>query len=211
MFNWKVEDMALMAEWEHTCKRTHVFKCESELSRDDKLAFVDSMQSGELGYLLDIVSKYESANIPKDKKGCPKPSSLRAWLAKNDARMLIDRESSVGRVKFFSFYGWRYIYDLHSYKDIHDDIVDEFFHLQLLDCLRQEQTYFKEHDEYCVLTAKLFGRIQNLSIFGNLSMPGNEAIYVYDDSWDEKRPLTIEELKLLLSECDKECPTSILF
>ncbi len=208
MFTWKVEDMVLMNEESIMYKgEERIFNCELELSREEKIAFVDSMNNGELSILLDLISKYEeeSTNLPKSKHGYVYTNSLRAWLTKNDPKKLVDRDFEVGRINFFASYGGRTISQPHRSYDTYYDLVDEFFHRQLLDCLRLERNYFKEHDEYCILTAKLAKCIDyyNEAFDVNLGLCSNEKIYVYDDEWDKKRLITVDEAKLLLKKYDE--------
>jgi len=52
MFEWKVEDMVLMNN-NHMDVGVKIYDCEAEVSREDKIAFVDSMTDGKLSYILD--------------------------------------------------------------------------------------------------------------------------------------------------------------
>ena len=209
MFTWKVEDMVLMNEESFVYKgATRIFNCELELSREEKIAFVDSMYNNNFLYLLDIIEKYklESIDMPKTKNGCPRSSSLKTWLTKNDPKMLIDRDFEIGRIKSFAFCSKRYIYD--SQNDYYNDLVDEFFHLQLLECLRQERNYFKEHDEYSIAIQKLIQCVNNYhTSFGvDLTVSSNGKAYITrinDKGFYQKRPITLKEAKLLLKKYDE--------
>ena len=103
MFEWKIEDMALMNERCNTYIGIEkIYNCETKLSREEKIAFVDSMQDGNLSYILNLVEKFEKEkeNLTKDQYGCIKTVSLKAWIIKNDSRKLIDNHYSYGRINF---------------------------------------------------------------------------------------------------------------
>ena len=53
MFEWKVEDMALMNQKSGLfLGKEKIYNCESKVSREDKIAFVDSFQDGKLSYYI---------------------------------------------------------------------------------------------------------------------------------------------------------------
>ena len=59
MFEWKVEDMALLNQKGGVfIGKEKIYDCESNVSREDKIAFVDSLQDGKLSYLLYLIDKF---------------------------------------------------------------------------------------------------------------------------------------------------------
>ena len=83
MFNWKVEEMKLMNSKKNF---NGAYFLEDEVSREDKIAFVDSMQDGKLSYIIAMIRKFESErdSMPKSQWGKVKTVSLKAWLKRND-------------------------------------------------------------------------------------------------------------------------------
>ena len=60
MFEWKVEDMALLNQKGGVfIGKEKIYDCESKVSREDKIAFVDSFQDGKLSYLLSLIDKFK--------------------------------------------------------------------------------------------------------------------------------------------------------
>lgn len=113
MFEWKVEEMALMnnhADVYNGRYKTTVYACEGSVSREDKIAFVDSMADGKLSYLLSLIEKFNSdkENLPKKDSmfGEPevKTTSLKAWIKRNDTKYpqkMIDDWFKYGKYNFF--------------------------------------------------------------------------------------------------------------
>ena len=74
MFEWKVEDMVLMNQKSGLfLGKEKIYNCESKVSREDKIAFVDNFQDGKLSYLLYLIDKfnedYDSLTKTKSKQG----------------------------------------------------------------------------------------------------------------------------------------------
>lgn len=200
MFEWKIEDMSLMNEAAAADNpKKYVFKCESEVSREDKIAFVDSMNDGRLSYLLNLQEKFdaEKDSLPKDRFGATKTVSLKSWLKRNDPRQMVDTQFNYGLYGVLG--AIRYIH--HTYKNVHDmhtDFVDEAFHRQLWKCENAERAYFAEHDEYSILKNQL--REKGLSItFGvHLAFWGSGKITIQNEDGTQEREITMEEIKELL-------------
>ena len=69
MFEWKLEDMALLNQKSSVFfGKEKIYDCENKVSREDKIVFVDSKQNGILSYLLMLVEKFnkEKESMPKD-------------------------------------------------------------------------------------------------------------------------------------------------
>ena len=119
MFKWDVKEMALLKEFKENngngIVRGYIFKCESELSREEKIAFVDERYDGKLSYILGLVDKFnaEKDSLPKDSWGNIKTVSLKAWINRNDTkygksdyRRIIDSCYDYGKVYFVNCDRW---------------------------------------------------------------------------------------------------------
>lgn len=208
MFEWKVEDMALMNERSNVyLGNEKIYSCEHEISREDKIAFVDSMQDGALTYILELAKKFEEEKetLKKDQWGYVKTVSLKAWLRKNDIRSLVDRQYTYGRVyllmteRNIKRINGNYTYN--TYKDY----VDEMFHRQLKKCEREERAYFLAHDEYSILKKEFREKSRKYdTTFGVHCVDcSSGALYVVNENPYMEREITIDELKELLSKYEQ--------
>lgn len=208
MFTWNVEDMALLNQ-----KTTiyigdeKIYNCEHGVSREDKIAFVDSMQDGKCSYLLALIEKFEQEkeSLPKDKWGEVRTNSLQGWVRRNDTkyqRPLIDIEYRYGE---YSLLGMeRYITNnIKGRYDVYEDLADELFHRQLQSCERQESNYFKEHDEYEILKKKFRDRNYDTTFGVKIYSWSSGRLTVADENSRLERDITIEELKELLSKYEQ--------
>ena len=209
MFEWKVEDMILMNQKGGVFLRggkEKIYDCESNTSREDKIAFVDSKQDGILSYLMTLIEKFNQDvdNMPKDQWNNVKTVSLKAWIKKNDtkySRPIIDDHYRYGR--YFVLGMERYITsNSKGCYDTYEDLVDELFHRQLKTCEQEEQSYFLEHDEYSILKRK-FGEMMDKysTIFGVSIVTSGNNYYV--GNFKENREITVDELKDLLSKYEQ--------
>ena len=210
MFEWKVEEMKLMNSQN---KISGIFNCEYEVSREDKIEFVDSMQDGKLSYIIGMILNFEEIKdtLPKDQYGEVKTVSLKAWLRKNDTfynRPIFKNDYYHGKFNLIGVERFIHINPINtkgSYYDHYVDLVDEVFHRQLIECCSLEKKYFREHDEYSILK----DRFRHLSheyrtSFGvHTGYCSNGEVYVYDDENSEHREITIEELKRLIPLYDR--------
>lgn len=214
MFEWKVEEMKLMNNHNDNYVgryKTNVYSCESSVSREDKIAFVDSMQDGKLSYILSLIEKFnaDKESLPK-KDGMfrepeVKTTSLKAWIKRNDTkyeRPLIDAWFKHGKYNILGCE--RNIQNSRKGTyDYYEDLVDEVFRRQLMECERKEEKYFSEHDEYSILKAK-FKEFENKyrTTFGvSVVESSNREVSVGD--FDRKREITINELKELISKYEQ--------
>lgn len=208
MFQWKVEDMALVNERKAVegDKGTYIYKCE-KASREEKIEFVDKMQEGKLSYLVNLADKFqkEKDEISKNKKGEINTNSLKAWVKRNDTRSLIDIKWRYGTFNFLSTQRDIMNINQSSYTvryDSYDNFVDEVFHRQLVKCEEEERKYFLSHDEYSILKAK-FREKQS-------KYPTTFGVYIWDcsdgricvahEDGDKERDITIQELRELLDK-----------
>lgn len=206
MFEWKVEDMALMNERGFLrMGKEKIYTCESKLTREEKIAFVDSMQDGKLSYILNLVEKFkfERDKLAKDKWDNIKTVSLNAWLRRNDERKVADTTCNYGRICFLGIKRLIDNMEMQNRYDTYKDYVDECFHRQLKECETAEKKYFLEHDEYSILKSKLRD-VKHRTNFGvHMSYCSDGNIYIYDDEGKKSREITIDELKLLLSKYEQ--------
>ena len=218
MFTWKVEELKLRNE---NCKtyvgKERIFNCESELTREEKIAFVDNMQDGKLSYILELVDKFnrDESTLPKDAYGNVKTISLKAWINRNDTKYgntdytrIIDSWYNYGKIHFLGcerWITWDDFEDKKSYYDIYVNYVDEIFHRQLKQCLKMENEYFRAHDEYEILKEKFRNKNYSTTFGVNIGMCSNGCIYVYETEGEKRREreITIDELKYLLSKYDE--------
>lgn len=209
MFEWKVEDMVLMnQEGGIIINKEKIYDCENEVSREDKIAFVDSMTDGKLSYILGLIEKFEQdkESLPKDGWGNVKTVSLKAWIKRNDtkySRPVIDDWYKYGKYTILRC-------DRHietnrkGTYDTYEDLVDECFHRQLKKCQQEEINYFHEHDEYSILKKKFRERGYDTTFGVHIADWSDGRMTVRDESDDSKeRDITIDELKELLSKYEQ--------
>lgn len=211
MFEWKVEDMALLNEKGGIfLGKKKIYNCESKVSRKDKIAFVDSLQDGRLSYLLFLIEKFNSEkdSLPKDNWDNVKTVSLKAWIKRNDtkySRPIIDDWYHYGKYRILGTERWI----TSNYKgtyDTYEDLVDEVFHRQLKECKDKEHKYFLEHDEYSILKEKFRNKKYSTTFGVNIATCSDGSIYIYDgDSFydSEHREITIDELKYFLDRYEE--------
>lgn len=210
MFEWKVEDMVLLNQKGGVyIGNEKIYDCEHRVSREDKIAFVDSLNDGKLSYILSLVEKFneDKESMPKDNWGYVKTVSLKAWIKRNDDRKLLDNNYTYGDIRFIGGRNIQYISfrgrnGYGYYYDTYEDYVDEVFHRQLKECEEKERIYFLEHDEYSILKKKFRDRKYNTTFGVQIITSSNGEIYVRDD-YDARREITIDELKELLAKYEQ--------
>lgn len=204
MFEWNVEDMKLLNQ---KCNifigKEKIYNCENEVSREEKIKFVDKMKDGKLSYILNLAQKLErdKENMSVDQLGDVKTISLKAWIKRNDDKKLIDSTYKYGNIRFLAKRNIQSINLKYAY-DTYDNYVDEIFHRQLKECEQMEHEYFLEHDEYSILKQK-FRDKKYCTAFGvHINIWSNGRICVCDKNENE-RDITIDELKYLLGKYDE--------
>lgn len=201
MFIWNVENMVLMNQ------KGKILDLGNNISREEKIEFIDKMQEGKLSYLLDLLKKFndERTNFKYDNRGDIKTSSLKPWLKKNDTLSLVDDWYHYGA---FSLLGINYNIQSRS-NNMDDDnycgFVDNMFHKQLEECEKLERQYFFAHDEFSILKLKIEDKCEQYDTsFGiNLNFSSNGDVYIYDEGCVNSREVTLEELKELSDKYDK--------
>lgn len=215
MFEWKVEEMALMKskKSEYLGYRkgdATLFDCESSLSREDKISFIDGMQDGKMSYLLSLIEKFnaDKESLPKREsifgEAEVKTTSLKAWIKRNDTKYpqkIIDDWYKYGK---YNLLGCER--NIQSNRkgdyDYYEDLVDEVFRRQLIECENAEQKYFREHDEYSILKKKFEEKQRQYgTTFGVSIVTGSRGVHVGD--FDNSRDITIDELKELLTKYEQ--------
>ena len=200
MFTWKLEELQLYKECEGKPK-THIFECEAETSREDKIAFVDSLTEGQLSYVLGLIDKLkeEKDTLALDQWGDIKTVSLIAWIKRNDTKYgnpIVSTYCTYGMAKVLGV--GRYI---QREGETHDDYVDKVFHAALVECVEKERDYFLAHDEYSILKEKFRNRGFDSS-FGVKIFDYSDKMVVEDEEGNG-RPITLEELKDLNAKCEQ--------
>lgn len=211
-FEWKIEDMALMNEKGniYICNEK-IYKAENELTREEKIEFLDSMNDGLTSYILNLADKLkeDKANgvIKKDKYGQMNTISFAAWIKKNDTRNCVDSTYDRGEIRFSPC---RNINRLDTNvsmfrSSIYTDYVDEAFHIKLKDFEKQERQYFKSHDEYEILKTKVSKYSDKYGTFGLNIWKTSRGLYFYknDDANSLGRQITLDELKLFYSKYEE--------
>lgn len=205
---WNVEELKLYNQKGGVFfGKEKIYDCESKVTREEKIAFIDNLIDGKLSYLLELIDKFnkDKETLPKDNWGYIKTVSLKAWINRNDTkyeRKIIDNKFTIGEYRLL---GTKRNIDS-NYKgtyDTYEDLVDELFHRQLKECEHIEMNWFLEHDEYSILK-KNFGNRKYDTTFGvNIGERSNGDIYVYEENGENKRDITIDELKELLSKYEE--------
>lgn len=159
MYTWDVTQMMLRKEQVSSKRGDDVYFSDiANVSREDKIEFLDRMNEGKISYLLDLVEKFRIAE-PKMARGSfgdVRTQSLVAWLKKNDTRNLIDRHYHHGQVSVLRSERWfQHFLEVSGSWDRYEDFVDEIFFRQLKICLAEEDKYFREHDEFEIAKSKV--------------------------------------------------------
>ena len=210
MFDWKVEEMKLYEERKEygNGKRGYHFECERSTSKEDKIAFIDSLTDGKMSYVIELTNQLEQDKNDKkvvvDQWGWVKTNSLVAWVKRTDkkyGRPIINTSYNYGRFEVGGMNGNIQTF----YKDdiVGDgDFIDCVFNKVLHECADKEYSYFLEHDEYSVLKTK-FRERGFWSTFGvNISDYSSGELCVSDKEGND-RPITMEELKELIEKCEQ--------
>lgn len=211
MFEWKVEDLKLLEETKRGgtfIGDERVFSCESKLTREEKIEFVDKITEGLLTYAINLLEKFEKEkdNLKKDQFGNVKSISLQAWLRKNDERNFISADTH-WHFGMISYYGIkRYIENnpltTKSYCNLYDDFVDEIFHRVLNRKLNEEKDYFREHDKYAVKRKRIreYERKYDTA-FGVEMYMNSDRLFLRQDR--AERDLTEEEIDDIISKYEQ--------
>lgn len=200
MFTWKMEELQLYKECGGNAK-SHIFECEAAISREDKIAFVDSITEGQLSYVLELIAKLkrDKDTLALDQWGDIKTVSLIAWIKRNDTKY------GNPIVSTYCTYGMAKVLGVGKYiqreGETHDDYVDEVFHAALVDCEEKEKGYFLAHDEYSILKEKFRNRGFDSS-FGVKIFDYSDKMVV-EDKEGNGRAITLDELKELNEKCEQ--------
>ena len=219
MFTWKVENLEFMnngfvGDKEFGLNNAffvasdYEFKCEKQVSTEDKIAFIDSMQDNKMSYFIELNEKYEKDKLKLDKdwKGNVSSMAKEAWLKENDTRSLVN-----GHTDFSS--NFRITIDLLGRnKGQWTRTVNKCFHEQVKECFFKEIKYCLEQDEgyqivksfceslksYGYASNYIFNVSNGLQIVTNYDWRiGYWSIKLYDKEHSEIE-FSIEDVKLLI-------------
>lgn len=166
LMNWKLEDMVVSSMSgsviyygaSYNIKKQFQFDIEKDLSVADKLAVIDHFTDGLGTATLDVINEYEcdknNGTIKKDSWGGLHRGSAKAWVNKHNGRGNIYQgyPENYPQYKMFgevfkmsletpdTHFGYKLMWSGSS-------VVNQWFHLLLLDLKKQEIKYFEEHDE----------------------------------------------------------------
>lgn len=205
MFDWKVEQLALLKEkGNRMVPKGFKFNCENTLSQQEKIAFVNQRTNGSLGYLLELQQKFNEdvANLPHDKSGNVKMTSLKAWLKRNDNKNMIDKERHYGQMRMY--YDFSIQSPQTSIRNIaNSSSINAIFHSELLKCLEEERQYFVTHDGYEILKTSLKEKMSKYgTTFGvKICLSSDGKVTVGDFRKD--RPIEKSEIRKLLKAYDE--------
>lgn len=223
MFTWNIEDNALNTEREkfkirNSYNDQYCFMAEDEITREEKIEFVDSMTDGALTYLIALAKKFDedkaSGKLKVGEWNIVKKNSLLAWLKKNDTRTLIEQCFDVGKIYASSISAqYKLTLPVRSIEDFNEkggydlyaDYAEEAFHRVLLDLAKKEKEYFNEHDEYTLLEKEARKYIDRFGNFGAyLSIWSSKGLVISPEGdTDTDRKLTVEELNSLIEKGKK--------
>lgn len=219
MFRWFVSDLALINDnSKSTCGGEKVYTCENKVSREDKIAFLDSLSRNRMSYLLRLMEKWKT---DRKKLGNMTSSDVRAWIKENDTRyeepilsfmrdFITDDYVICGKYDYYmpSFLCHRRLHLLDDVViDLFDgrDLVDSCFHKQLRICEAKERKYFESHDEYCILRDKLrnFATKYGTTFGVNLGLNNDDKSITVLSADNASRVITMEEIKTLIAQYEK--------
>lgn len=203
MLEWKVEDLALMnKKFSIVIGDEKIYTCEYSESREDKIAFIDSIRSGKMSAIIDLIEKFkkDKPKLPKDKYGEVTYNALKKWINENDnydqINFMINGDFFIG-----GFMGNIDTGFARNRSKTYTDFVDEVFHQTLKDLEREEIAYFKSTDKYCISTSSLREMMRKYhTTFGIDLIDYCGDIYIRGKDARSKRPLTIEEINILIDK-----------
>lgn len=202
MFEWKVEDLALMNQkFSIVIGDEKIYTCENTLPVEEKLVFLDKMYKGAMSQILLLITEFKKkkGSLEKDKFGAVTPNAMRKWVSEQDTSVIINTNN--GNFFIGNFKGNIDTVFLRDYHKIYNNIVDEVFHRTLVYLEREEIAYFKSTDKYCISTSSLremMGKYHTTFGIDLIDYCGD--IYIRGKDARSKRPLTIEEINILIDK-----------
>lgn len=207
--NYKKENMVLLKEYRRKngmkdkfIKKELPFDCESILSDEEKIAWMDAMKDGIASYMLSLRKQFVQdlkAGVIKTRNYYGEEQivtiSLVAWLKRNDTRKIVDGTYEYGRYYMF---GKNY-YSIKSdkahnmfhnmlYQDM--PVVQRWFHDFLLFLVEEERKYFEATDEVSVMLKQL----KEVSIH-NIDFGCEELMNIL---WNGKTDVPMEHLEVYM-------------
>lgn len=217
-FTWKVEDQKLRKEVEAAraagmmnflrWTSDYVFEIEKQLTREEKLAYMDKVGKGALSAALQLAEKFEKEKdtIKRTSWGNLNQGSLKAWFRRNTKGTPL-KISEYCDLEVNGLYARRQATSLlkQSAYDTHADLIDEEFHRYLWIKESEEVRWYKAHDEYAILVNKLSGSrlmdMLGIPYWHGTSGMGRGEYQPHDKS--ANKPFTLEELQFLDKACQE--------
>ena len=122
-------------------------------------------------------------------------NSFKAWCKRNMGKYY--REWSLG---FFPLYGYSNdVYITYSITTIHNKLRESFTSL-VYNLRREENVWFREHDEYCIIEDKIMDILSNDRLTPPCHLShGTDGLHIWGDTDDDNnhnyRKPTLDELK----------------
>lgn len=203
MFEWKLEDLALMNhKFSIVIGDEKIYTCENTLPVEEKLVFLDKMYKGAMSQILLLIIEFKKkkGSLEKDKYGAVTPNAMRKWLSEQDTT--VDINTSNGNFFIGNFKGNIDTIFLRDYHKIHNNIVDEVFHRTLVYLEKEEIAYFKSIDGYSIAISSLREMVREYkTTFGIDLVDDGEDFYIRDKhNTKVKRPLSFEEINMILDK-----------
>lgn len=202
-FEWKVEEL----KFRNMQKIGDKYLVEFELTTEEKLNAINELTDGKINRFIEFNNKYmkalDNGEIKRTSWGYANKSSKKAWIRKHDDCCMFwngrNKDNLYTNDKIFDRrLGYN---DLYLGYEVNEEKIQYMFHGLCNYLYGEENLYFYEHDEYEIIKSKWSdcGR----PTFGNHISWGTNGVNIYDDDEENKRPVTIDELKLLISLQEK--------
>ena len=203
MFEWKVEDLALMNQKSNiVIGDEKIYTCENTLPVEEKLIFLDKMYKGAMSQILLLITEFKKnkGRLEKDKFGAATPNAMRKWVSEQDTSVIIN----TGNGNFFigNFKGNIDTVFLRDYHKTYNNLVDEVFHRTLMYLEKEEIAYFKSIDGYSIAVSSLREMVnKHRTTFGIDLVDDGEDFYIRDKhNTKVKIPLSFEEINMILDK-----------
>lgn len=196
---WDVKEMAVSnAPKRQVYGRGKVWLMEDTMPKEEKIQAIDDYTGGQMSRLLSVINTFEKEKDTLKKSSCGiiKAVSLNAWLRRHPCDSISDGEIYILGLNR-SLQGYDH---MRSGFEVYNDFVDEVFHHLLYKMEQDEQKYYRENDERCILCRK----VENHPLFGffgnrlHLIISSRDGILA-----ENEEPLSVPQLKYLADEMDK--------
>lgn len=177
-----------------------IFKIETELTQDEKLAFIDLITDGAGSQLLQLMEKWESekVDLPQDRHGNVKTVSKKAW-----------HKRSVPSSKWFSINNesiYKYWFIGHSYAGFDNEcqsglsyggkhIVHQWFHDLAYNLKREEIKHYRDNSPFYQKLERIQKYGEHFGLF--------DSQVINDIVWNRKEDVTEEQLDYYIEQYEK--------